>query len=131
MNYLLDTDTCVYALRGSASVREHLVAVGPSEIAISIVTLAELRYGAACSARPDDNHRAIDDFTQGISLLGIDPAITRIYGDFKANLRAKGEPLEDFDLLIAATASSLKLTLVTNNQDHFGRITGLQLENWT
>ena len=130
MNYLLDTDTCVYALRGRASVREHLITAGPSEVAISIVTLAELRYGAACSARPDDNHRAIDDFAQGISLLGIDPAITRVYGDFKASLRATGELLEDFDLLIGATASSLKLTLVTNNLDHFRRITGLRLETW-
>jgi tRNA(fMet)-specific endonuclease VapC len=128
MNYLLDTDTCVYALRGRASVREHLITAGPSEVAISIVTLAELSYGAACSARPDDNHRAIDDFAQGISLLGIDPAITRVYGDLKASLRATGELLEDFDLLIGAAASSLKLTLVTNNLDHFRRITGLRLE---
>jgi tRNA(fMet)-specific endonuclease VapC len=130
MNYLLDTDTCVYALRGRASVREHLTQTGPTEIAISIVTLAELRYGAACSLRPDDNHRAIDDFAQGISLLGIDPATTRAFGDIKAGLRAKGELLEDFDLLIAATASSLNLTLVTNNLDHFQRISGLRLENW-
>ena len=130
MNYLLDTDTCVYALRGRVSIREHLLAVGPAAVAISSITLAELRYGAASSARPAENHRAIDDFAQGINLLGIDPAITQVYGDFKAKLRAQRELLEDFDLLIASTASSLNLTLITNNLDHFQRISALRMENW-
>ena len=62
MKFLLDTDTCVFWLRGYASVRDHLAAVGPEVIAISVITLAELRYGAACSARPASNHQAVDDF---------------------------------------------------------------------
>jgi tRNA(fMet)-specific endonuclease VapC len=130
MNYLLDTDTCVYALRGRSSVRERLAAVGLEAVAVSIITLAELRYGAACSARPEDNHRAIDDFAQGINLLGIDPAIARAFGDFKANLRQRGELIEDFDLVIASTARTLNLILVTNNLEHFRRIPDLRLENW-
>lgn len=130
MNYLLDTDTCVYALRGRPSVRERLTAVGPEAVAISIITLAELRYGAACSARPEDNHQAIDDFVQGINLLGIDPAATRVFGDLKADLRQRGELIEDFDLVIAAMARALNLILVTNNLNHFNRIPTLRLENW-
>ncbi len=130
MNYLLDTDTCVYALRGRPLVRERLTAVGPEAVAISIITLVELRYGAACSARPEDNHRAIEDFVQGVYLLGIDPAIARAFGDLKADLRQRGELIEDFDLLIASTARTLNLILVTNNLDHFRRIPGLRLENW-
>ncbi len=62
MKYLLDTDTCVFGLRGRASVRDRLAAVSPEETALSIITLAELRYGASCSTHPEANHRAIDDF---------------------------------------------------------------------
>lgn len=130
MNYLLDTDTCVHALRGRVSVRERLAAIGPEVVAISIITLAELRYGAACSARPADNHQAVDDFVQGLHLLGIDPVAARLFGDLKAALRQKGELLEDFDLVIGATARAHNLILVTSNLNHFRRIPGLQVENW-
>lgn len=130
MNYLLDTDTCVYALRGRAAVRERLAAIGPEAVAISIITLAELRYGAACSTRPTENHQTVDDFVQGLHLLGMDTATTRLFGELKAALRQKGELIEDFDLVIAATALTLDLTLITNNVNHFRRIPGLHLENW-
>ena len=120
MNYLLDTDTCVYALRGRAAVRERLAAISPEAVAISIITLAELRYGAACSTRPTENHQTVDDFVQGLHLLGMDTATTRLFGEL----------IEDFDLVIAATALTLDLTLITNNVNHFRRIPGLHLENW-
>jgi len=130
MKYLLDTDTCVYALRGRASVREKLEAVGIETIAISVITLAELRYGAACSARPLENQQAVDDFIQGLDLLGVDPAVARQFGEVKAGLRLSGKLIEDFDLLIAATAFAFDLILVSNNYNHFQRIPGLQLETW-
>jgi predicted nucleic acid-binding protein len=62
MKLLLDTDTSVFWLRGHSPVRERMTQVDPQTIAISVITLAELRYGAAYSARPADNHQAIDDF---------------------------------------------------------------------
>ncbi len=130
MNVLLDTDTCVYALRGHPAVRSRLTVIDPATVAISVVTLAELRYGAACSARPDANHQAVDDFVQAISLIGVDPAIARAFGEIKLDLRRQGSLIEDFDLLIAATARTYRLTLVTNNQDHFRRIPDLTLDNW-
>ena len=64
MTYLLDTDTCVFAVRGSESVRDRLSEVDSEAIAISAVTLAELRYGAACSARPEANHQVVGDFVR-------------------------------------------------------------------
>ena len=60
MSFLLDTDTCVIWLRGHVTVRGRFAAVVAGELAISIVTVAELRCGAACSARPEDNQRAVD-----------------------------------------------------------------------
>jgi tRNA(fMet)-specific endonuclease VapC len=130
MKFLLDTDTCVYWLRGHPPVRERLAEIDPQTIAISVITLAELRYGAACSARPAHNHRTIDDFIDTTTVLGLTPEAVALFGDIKANLRKKGLLIEDMDLLIATTAREHDLTLVTNNASHFERIPGLRLENW-
>ena len=128
--FLLDTDMCVYWLRGRTAVRDRIAAVGPQALSISIITLAELRYGAASSAQPDANHLAIDSFTSAISILGVDAAIVRSFGDIKAALRRAGMLLEDFDLIIAATARTYNLTLVTSNTTHLSRVPGIRLENW-
>ncbi len=130
MTFLLDTDTCVFWLRRYASVRERLALVGPEAVSISVITLAELRYGAACSLRPEANQQAIDAFVSGITVRGVDAAIVSAFGDLKALLRQQGMLIEDFDLLIGATARTYSLTLVTNNVEHFRRIPGLLLENW-
>ena len=130
MMFLLDTDTCVFWLRGRAAVHARLAAVGPEALNISAVTLAELRYGADCSAQPDANHRAIDDFISGIAVLAVDAYTARGFGEIKAQLRRQGNLIEDFDLLLAATALANDLTLVTNNTAHFGRVEGLTLDNW-
>ena len=130
MKFLLDTDTCVFWLRGHESVRHRLAAIGPEATGVSVITLAELRYGAACSARPEANHQAIDDFISGITVLGVDSEIARIFGDLKTQLRKQGMLIEDFDLVIAATVLTHGLTLVTNNVEHFRRIPRLPLESW-
>ena len=110
--------------------RSHITAAGPEAMGISAITLGELRYGAACSARPEANHQAIDGFISGITLIGVDARTAHAFGDLKAQLRKQGMLIEDFDLVIAATARSHDLSLVTNNVDHFGRIPHLRLENW-
>ena len=130
MTHLLDTDTCVYWLRGNPSVRARMAAANPEFVGISTITLAELRYGAACSSQPGANHRAIDDFISGLAIVGVNPEVARAFGDLKAQLRRDGNLLEDFDLLLAATARMHGLALVTNNTDHFGRVEDLPLENW-
>ncbi len=130
MKFLLDTDTCVFWLRGHQSVRDRLISVGLDEVGISIITLAELRYGADCSTKPKANHRVIDDFISGITVLHVDLEIARSFGKLKAYLRQKGELVADFDLLIAATALTYDLILVTNNLNHFCRIPDLRLESW-
>lgn len=130
MKFLLDTDTCVYWLRGRHSVYARIAAAGPTEIAISVITLAELRYGAACSQQPDANQQAVDAFVSNLVILNVDSNVARVFADFKASLRKQGMLIEDLDLLIAATARTYGLTLVTNNVGHFGRITNLHLDTW-
>ena len=130
LQFLLDTDTCVYWLRGREAVCQHVLNVGPAAIAISIITLAELRHGAACSAQVEANHQAIDAVTGAITVIGIDASMAQRFGDIKADLRPQGALLEDSDLLIAATALSLGVTLVTSNNEHLRLIPGLKLEKW-
>jgi tRNA(fMet)-specific endonuclease VapC len=121
MKYLLDTDTCVFWLRGSKPLHKQIKRIGIATVAISAITLAELRYGASCSTRRDANHQAIDDFTGSIAILDVDSNISNIFGDLKAQLRQRGMLIEDFDLVIAATAQVYDLILVTNKK-HFSRI---------
>ena len=130
MRFLLDTDTCVFWLRGNESVRSHLAAVGPQEIGISVITLGELRYGAACSAQPEANHQTIDGFVCGTTIVGVDAETAATFGDVKAQLRKQGTLIEDFDLVIGATALVHGLTLVTSNERHFSRIPTLPLDDW-
>jgi len=134
VRFLLDTDTCVFWLRGHASLRSRMTHAIEEEDgaapAISVITLAELRYGAACSARSGENHQAINDFASALTILPVGLEAARLFGDMKANLRREGMLIEDLDLLIATTARAYDLTLVTNNRGHFERIADLQLENW-
>jgi tRNA(fMet)-specific endonuclease VapC len=130
MTYLLDTDTCVFALRGQKSVRDRLCAADAELVAISVITLAELRYGADCSTDPQANHQAVDGFADGVAVLGLGEPIARLFGEFKAQLRRQGALLDDFDLLIAATAHHYDLIIVTHNLGHFSRLPMLQLEDW-
>lgn len=131
MTFLLDTDTCVFWLRGRPTVQARVAVVGLEALSISVITLAELHYGADCSAQPDANHRAIDDFVSGVAVMAVDANIARVFGEIKAGLRRQGNLIEDFDLLLAATALANGLTLVTNNMAHFERVPGLTLSNWT
>ena len=130
MMFLLDPDTCVFWLRGQAAVHARLAAVEPEALSISVITLAELRYGANCSAQPGANHQAIDDFVSGVAVLAVDADIARAFGEIKAQLRRQGNLIEDFDLLLAATALVNDLAVITNNTAHFGRIAGLTIDNW-
>jgi tRNA(fMet)-specific endonuclease VapC len=130
MTYLLDTDTCVYWLRGHEFVRTRLRTVSSGDVTLSVATLCELRYGAECSARPTENHTAIDAFSDGLPVWGIDARVATVFGQIKADLRHRGQLIEDFDLLLAATALANDLTLVSNNAAHFSRVTGLRLESW-
>ena len=130
MKYLLDTDTCIFWLRGRASVRNKLSAVGVEEIGISVITLAELRYGASSTSNRSTHHQNIDHLISGLAVVGVSEEVTRTFGDIKAELRERNELIEDFDLLIASIAVTHGLVLVTNNVKHFERISNLSLENW-
>jgi tRNA(fMet)-specific endonuclease VapC len=128
--YMLDTDTVSFALRGHGRVGERLLAHRPSDCCISAMTLAELRYGADLR-RSRKLHRLIDTFADTIAPIPFDREGADRFGAVAAALARAGTPIGAFDTAIAAHALSLGLTLVTNNVKHFGRVSGLRVENWT
>ena len=131
MSYLLDTDTCIYWLRNRQSVRERVREIGWNKISICVITVAELYYGAYNSNRVTENLARAEFFIQNLPVLPLNDTALRRFGELKAELRRTGQPIADFDLLIASVALAAGYILVTNNTRHYERITGLQLENWT
>jgi tRNA(fMet)-specific endonuclease VapC len=127
--YLLDTDTVSFALRGEGQVGVHIRGCRPSELCISAITVAELRYGAdRRGARK--LHVLIDAFTSAVEVAPFDEAAAREFGRIGDLLAERGTPIGEFDVLIAAHAVALRCTLVTNNVRHFSKVSGLALENW-
>jgi tRNA(fMet)-specific endonuclease VapC len=93
------------------------------------VSLAELKYGAECSDRTDENMRMVDDFAKVITIVPIFNSLS-IYAKEKARLRKTGKLIDDFDLLIGTTAVANNLILVTENEKHLSRISNIKIENW-
>jgi tRNA(fMet)-specific endonuclease VapC len=126
---MLDTDSVSYAIRGAGRVGQRIVASRPSELCISAITLAELRYGAE-RLNSQKLYRAIETFVRAVSVVAFDADCAATYGRLGAKLAARGETIGDRDTMIAAHALTLDLTLVTNNTRHFSRIHGLRTANW-
>ncbi len=97
---------------------------------ISEITLAELKFGVENSDKLEKNRKALADFLTGVKVLPIFHSLD-LYAKEKARLRKAGTPIDDFDLLIGVTSVAHGLTMVTNNTDHFKRIDGIDLEDWT
>lgn len=127
--FMLDTDTVSFALRGHGQVAAQLLNHRPSEICISSVTLAELRYGADMR-RSRKLHGLIDTFVEAIVVRPFDQTAADRFGTVATSLARQGVPIGEFDTLIAAHALATRFTLVTNNTKHFSRVVGLTTENW-
>ena len=97
---------------------------------ISEITLAELKFGVENSEKPEKNKKALEDFLTGVQILPIFHSLD-LYAKEKAQLRKNGTPIDDFDLLIGVTSVTHRLIMVTNNTNHFKRIHGIKLEDWT
>jgi len=127
--FLLDTDSVSWALRGQGAVAGHLLEHRPSQVCISSVTLAELRFGADAKGSRR-LHALIDTFISSVAVLPFDQAAADRFGPVASALARRGQPIGTFDTLIAAHALSCGVTLVTNNTKHFQRVAGLELANW-
>ncbi len=130
MSHLLDTDFCISWFRGNPSSRHQLQKVGWDDVAVSIITVAEIYVGAYKSDRLQENLTLAHAFLSHTIVLPLSDEILHRFADLKVCLQRQGERLEDFDLLIAATALAEGRTLVTGNRRHFDRVPGLRIEDW-
>jgi len=131
LNFLLDTNICIYALKNRPEkVLAKLKEVGPSNVAISVITLLELRHGAEKSQSSKKTHKILDLFLSPITVLPFDEDAANHGAQIKAQLQKQGTPIGDLDLLIAACARSKQYTLVSNNLKEFNRVEKLKTANW-
>ena len=127
--YILDTDTIIYALKGRSRVVAHLEKHTRSPMAMSVISLMELYFGAHRSRQVEANLARVRTLEHSFRILAADASIAGTFGSLKARMAAAGTVLDDFDLIIASTALANNLTLVSNNERHFERIGGLRLVN--
>lgn len=128
--YLIDTNTCIYYIKGKFDLKSKFEKANPDNCFISEITLAELKFGVENSEKKEKNQKTLDNFLTGVKIVPIFHSLD-LYAKEKAQLRKVGTPIDDFDLLIGVTAVTHNLTLVTNNIDHFKRIRRISLEDWT
>jgi tRNA(fMet)-specific endonuclease VapC len=128
--YMIDTNVCIDAIRRSNRAVIEKLQLHERETNISSITLAELRFGAEKSDRRSANLEELRRFLVQVSVLSFDAAASVEFGEIKATLSGSGRVIGPYDLLIAAHARSLGMTVVTNNRREFDRVPGLRVENW-
>lgn len=128
--YLVDTNICVYYMKGLYGLQEKVRKVGSENCLISEITLAELKYGVENSQHREKNAVALNRFLTGVTIIPIFSCFD-VYAKEKARLRKAGRIVDDFDLLIGATAVANNLIMVTNNLNHLGRVKDIRIEDWT
>ena len=130
MAYLIDTDIIIFALQGDKTVLAKFEENKNIPISISMITYAELVFGAKRSQNERTNMLKVNRIREIYPVEELNIGIMELFADIKANMYSKAMRIEDMDLFIAATAIYNDLTLVTNNTKHFKNIPLLKLENW-
>ncbi len=132
MRFLLDTNICIYLLKGrepeSIEIARRFDA---NDCAISAMTAFELEYGCRKAQRNARYRAQLDAFLAALLTLPFEQSDVVAAAETRTALERAGRPIGPYDLLIAAHALSRDLTLVTNNEREFRRVKGLQVENWT
>ena len=133
IQYLADTNILGYLSRRASPylVDRMRAALKAREVAISVVTRAETRYGQRLLNDNDRRQAIIDAILQELPVLNWTSDAADCYGDLAATLRHAGRPISVMDTMIAAHALASGLILVTHNTKHFENIDGLVIEDWT
>ena len=126
LSYLVDTDWVIHYLNGNKKFVEKLRSLKDEGLSISIISLAELYEGIYYSTNPDGNEEGLQNFLTGVTVLGIDEEICRIFGKERGRLRDQNQLIGDIDLLIASTCLYYKLPILTNNRRHYEMVAGLR-----
>ncbi len=126
---LLDTDVCIRILRGRKDAVKPF-SENAGDVAVPFMVLGELYYGAAHSKDPVYGKTLVDRFARALPVVDSSSAIMARFGVEKARLAASGTPIEDADVLIAATALECGGMLATGNVRHFRRFNNLEILVW-
>ncbi len=135
MKYMLDTNICIFVLRNKENQALHVVnnikAHKSEDICISSITYAELMHGVEKNVNPCKKRLALMLFLSNISVLDFSQVAAEEYGKIRASLEKNETVIGPMDMLIAAHAKALGLTIITNNTKEFNRVDGLKLEDWS
>ena len=131
VRYLLDTNTASYVIKGNfPRVRERLLKISMSEVGISVVTEAELRFGVARLPEATTLKSVVEEFLLRVEVLPWNSEAAQQYARIRTILEKEGAPMGNLDLMIAAQAVAAEVVLVTH--DHvFRRVKGLKVEDWS
>ena len=128
--YMLDTNIVSALVRNPhGALRDKFASVDSKAICLSIIVAAEIRFGLAKGVAKQMQFQ-IEALLENLDILALDPPVDTHYAEIRAHLEKRGLPISANDLLIAAHARCLDLTLVTNNTREFERVPGLKLEDW-
>lgn len=127
--YLLDTNICIYLLKNRYDIGKRIKLAGYDNCFISDITLAELYYGASKSGQKAKKMQEVRFIEMLFRVLPIHEVL-ETFADIKTELNNKGLLIDDFDLLIGATAIAYDLVLVTENIKHLARIPNIQIDCW-
>lgn len=131
MRYLLDTNTCIDIIKRSpVHVYRRFEGLRVGDVGISSITYCELQFGVAKSSKPEENQLALTEFLGPVEVMDFPSGAAPLFGEIRAHLERSGTPIGNYDLLIAAHALHVGLTLVTNNTKEFRRVPRLRLEDW-
>ncbi|MGH9563731.1 MAG: type II toxin-antitoxin system tRNA(fMet)-specific endonuclease VapC [Terracidiphilus sp.] len=129
--YMLDTDIISYIMnRSNPEVLQKFTTLAVSDVCISAITKSELMFGVEVSPRRQKNQAALDAYLLYVEVLDYPGDAALHYAEIRAALKARGALIGANDMLLAAHARHLSLTLVTNNTREFSRVPGLKIENW-
>ena len=129
--YLLDTDTLIYSLKGHQNVVDNLRIYADAPKAISVISYGELVFCAEKSEQIANNLAKVHRLREVFPVFELSCSIMDTFGNIKAEVERKGKTVDDFDLLIGATALTLGYCVVSNNEKHIKMISGLKMVNWT
>lgn len=130
--YLLDTNICIYAMKGTyPKLNNMLLTIKPEDILVSTITLGELEYGASKSKWGTRTRNTLYMFLSSFTFLPFSADDAAAFGIIRASLEAAGTPIGPFDTMIAAQGVARNLTVVTHNTKEFSRVPRLKLVDWT
>jgi len=130
MNYLLDTNIVIFSFKGNKNVNKKIEEIGFKNCFISEITLAELKFGATKSKKSSYHNNIINEFIKKVEIIPIIEVLD-VFALEKVRLEKAGNKIDDFDLLIGATAIANELILVTNNTKHLKRMSLIDIQDWT